>query len=528
MSKPSKEAKKIIRCAIYTRKSHEEGLEQEFNSLDSQRDSAENYIASQQHEGWVALPNRYDDGGYSGGNLQRPAMLRLLADIEAGEVDCVIVYKVDRLSRSLLDFARIMGTFDEQNVSFVSVTQHFNTTHSMGRLTLNILLSFAQFEREIIGERIRDKIAGQRRRGKWAGGIPVLGYDVDRTGPSPKLVINNDEAVHVRRIFAMYLEMQSLLPVVEELERLKWSNKSWQTKSGKARGGYLFDKSSLHAMLTNQIYIGRVKHKEESFKGEHQAIVDRQVFDAAQAMLRSHSHGKGTRLSNKYDALLRGLLICPKCEKAMVHNVARRDSRVYRYYTCQTAIKRGYTKCTFPTLPAAEMENAVVDHIRCIASDAELRRDVFQQSQSQSQLELEGLESQERSLVARMDRCHEEIDRMTTTASKTSAATDRLATLHEQVAQVERTLATVRSDTEALRDRRFSEHDINAAFADFDNVWNALTTTEQTQVLKLLVERVHYDAEDSTIAITLHPSGIKSLTQNNAPESTSPIKELRS
>ncbi|QDT60537.1 DNA-invertase hin [Stieleria bergensis] len=244
MTKTKAEQPKNIRCAIYTRKSTEEGLDQEFNSLDAQRESSESFIASQKQEGWVALPARYDDGGFSGGNLERPAMKRLMADIEAGLVDCVVVYKVDRLSRSLLDFSRIMGTFDEQGVSFVSVTQQFNTTHSMGRLTLNILLSFAQFEREIIGERIRDKIAAQRRRGKWAGGIPVLGYDVDRSGPSPKLVVNADEAAQVRRIFAMYLEHESLMPVVHELERRDWRMKVWRTKSGKAKGGRDFDKSS--------------------------------------------------------------------------------------------------------------------------------------------------------------------------------------------------------------------------------------------------------------------------------------------
>jgi site-specific DNA recombinase len=208
---------KTIRCAIYTRKSTEEGLDQEFNSLDAQRDAGENYIASQQAQGWVAIAKHYDDGGFSGGNMQRPAMNELMADIAAGQVDCVVVYKVDRLSRSLLDFARIMGGFDAHGVSFVSVTQQFNTISSMGRLTLNILLSFAQFEREIIGERIRDKIAAQRRRGKWAGGTPVLGYDVDRSGPSPKLVINADEAARVRRIFGLYLELQALTPVCEEL-----------------------------------------------------------------------------------------------------------------------------------------------------------------------------------------------------------------------------------------------------------------------------------------------------------------------
>ena len=208
-----------IRCAIYTRKSGEEGLQQEFNSLDAQREAAEAYIASQKNEGWVALPDRYDDGGYTGGNIERPALLRLLTDIDAGKIDCIVVYKVDRLSRSLMDFAKIMETFERHKVSFVSVTQHFNTTHSMGRLTLNILLSFAQFEREIIGERIRDKIAASRAKGKWTGGTPILGYDVDRPNGGPKLVINPAEASRVRQIFELYLEHGTLLAVVAELDR---------------------------------------------------------------------------------------------------------------------------------------------------------------------------------------------------------------------------------------------------------------------------------------------------------------------
>lgn len=204
-----------VRCAIYTRKSTEEGLEQEFNSLDAQRDSGEAYVASQQHEGWECLPNQYDDGGFTGGNMDRPAMQRLMADIEAGKIDCVVVYKVDRLSRSLLDFARIMEVFEKHNVSFVSVTQQFNTATSMGRLILHVLLSFAQFERELISERTRDKIAASRRKGKWWGGMPVIGYDVVER----KLVVNEEEARIVREIFRLYLELESLIPVVQEIER---------------------------------------------------------------------------------------------------------------------------------------------------------------------------------------------------------------------------------------------------------------------------------------------------------------------
>ena len=222
---PAEPRPKVVRCAVYTRKSTEEGLEQAFNSLDAQRESGEAYVAAQRHEGWVLLPDRYDDGGFSGGTMDRPALRRLLSDIEAGRVDCVVVYKVDRLSRSLLDFSRIMEVFDAKGASFVSVTQQFNTTHSMGRLTLNILLSFAQFEREIISERTRDKIAAARRKGKWAGGRPVLGYDVVSSPAGSRLVVNEDEAERVRRIFGLYLEHEALIPTVKALAARGWAAK---------------------------------------------------------------------------------------------------------------------------------------------------------------------------------------------------------------------------------------------------------------------------------------------------------------
>jgi site-specific DNA recombinase len=273
-----------VRCAVYTRKSTEEVLEQEFNTLDAQRESAEAYIFSQQQEGWTCLPERYDDGGFTGGNMDRPALKRLLADIEAGRVDAVVVYKVDRLSRSLLDFARMLEVFDTHHVAFVSVTQQINSATSMGRLMLNVLLSFAQFEREIIGERTRDKIAATRRKGKWSGGRPLLGYDVDPR--STRLVVNEDEAARVRAIFALYLEQESLLPVVQELERRGWTNKRWKARSGKECGGGLLDKTSLHRMLVNPLYSGRVKYKRERHAGEHAAIVEPATFDRVQALLK--------------------------------------------------------------------------------------------------------------------------------------------------------------------------------------------------------------------------------------------------
>ncbi|UUO05327.1 recombinase family protein [Blastopirellula sp. J2-11] len=269
-----------IRCAIYTRKSTEEGLEQEFNTLDAQREAGEAYIQSQRHENWVCLPDRYDDGGFTGANMDRPALRRLLADIESGKVNCVVVYKVDRLSRSLLDFTRIIETFDRNKVSFVSVTQAFNTASSMGRLVLNVLLSFAQFEREMISERTRDKIAAARRKGKWSGGMPVLGYNVEQT----KLILDDAEARRVREIFEMYLERQSLLDVAKELENRCWRTKRWTTKKDTERGGRRFDKGSLYNLLTNVVYIGKVRYKTEVYEGEHEAIIDPETFAKVQTL----------------------------------------------------------------------------------------------------------------------------------------------------------------------------------------------------------------------------------------------------
>ncbi|HMO94446.1 MAG TPA: recombinase family protein, partial [Pirellulaceae bacterium] len=415
MKRSGKSLTPRIRCAIYTRKSCEEGLDLEFNSLDAQRESAEAFISSQQLEGWECLPDRYDDGGFSGGSLERPALNRLLEDIKLGKIDCVVVYKVDRLSRSLLDFTRIMETFDKNGVSFVSVTQQFNTTHSMGRLTLNILLSFAQFEREIIGERIRDKIAAQRRKGKWSGGIPVLGYDVDRSNPSPKLVVNAEEAIQVRRIFSLYLELGSLLPVVQEVEARGWRNKVWRTKKGLERGGRSFDKCSVYAMLTNPLYMGMIKHKEDIFSGEHEAIIEPGIFEEVQRQLNKNGRGKGNHLINKYGAILKGLLYCKSCGRAMVHTFTGRGTKRYRYYTCCKAIKQGWKNCPTKSVPAGEIESVIVEQIRAIADDQDLINEVYVQACSETNAELDELSTQRQQLERQLARDHADISRLAIT-----------------------------------------------------------------------------------------------------------------
>jgi len=515
MSRKEKTTAPTIRCAIYTRKSSDEGLDLEFNSLDAQRESAEAFIESQQHEGWVVLPNQYNDGGFSGGSMDRPGLNRLLTDIADGKIDCVVVYKVDRLSRSLLDFARIMEKFDQNVVSFVSVTQHFNTTHSMGRLTLNILLSFAQFEREIIGERIRDKIAAQRRKGKWAGGVPVLGYDVDRSNASPKLVVNAEEAVRVRRIFSLYLELGSLLPVVEELARRGWCSKTWTTKKGLTRGGRAYDKCSVYALLTTPIYIGKIKHKSEVYDGEHEPIIDTAVFEKVQTTLQQHGRGRGNHLINKYGALLKGLLHCKACGRSMVHTFTTRGSKRYRYYTCTKAIKKGWKTCPTKSLPAAEIEAAVVDQIRCIAHDAGLCDEVLRQARSAADDELAELGTQRRQLERQLARDHAEIGRLAVSHDPSSATTARIADLHERVSKAESQLVELRTRIAEIKKHRVDETDVAAAFADFDNVWNALSSREQVQVISLLVARIEFDVSDSTIAISFHPSVIKTLAETN-------------
>src|SRR4051812_8331893 len=274
MSKP---VIRKLRCAIYTRKSTEEGLDQEFNSLDAQREAAEAFIRSQRREGWIALPQLYDDGGFTGANMDRPALTRLLKAVEAGELDCVVVYKVDRLSRSLLDFTRMLSLFEKHKVSFVAVTQQFNTSTSLGRLTLNILLSFAQFERELIGERTRDKMSAARRKGKWVGGCPVLGYDVDPAGG--RLIVNQQEAERVRAMFALFEENGSALQTLTEIEKRDWRLKSWTLKTGQFRAGGPFALNSLRRLLTNVLYAGATRHKGQRYPGEHVAILGVGMWD---------------------------------------------------------------------------------------------------------------------------------------------------------------------------------------------------------------------------------------------------------
>jgi site-specific DNA recombinase len=293
-----------LRCAVYTRKSSEEGLEQEFNSLHAQREAGLAYIASQKAEGWVALPDRYDDGGFSGGTLERPALRRLLRDVEAGTIDVVVVYKIDRLSRSLTDFAKLVELFEGHNVTFVSVTQQFSTTTSMGRLTLNILLSFAQFERENTGERIRDKVAASRKRGSWMGGWPPLGYRVENR----RLVVVETEAAVVRQIFTRFAQTGSALTVATELNGAGHRTKSQATVTGRVRGGRPYTKGCVYKVLRNRLYLGEAVHKGTSYPGEHDAIIDQRTWDLAHAPMAAPRRTRAADTRAQVPMLLKGLI----------------------------------------------------------------------------------------------------------------------------------------------------------------------------------------------------------------------------
>ena len=346
-----------VRCAVYTRKSSEEGLDMDFNSLDAQRESCEAYIVSQRAEGWTAVSDRYDDGGFSGGTLERPALKRLLAAVQARKIDVIVVYKIDRLSRSMLDFLNLVELFERHGVTFVSVTQSFNTKDAMGRMALNSLVTFAQFERELIGERIRDKVAASRKRGKWMGGWTPLGYEVrDR-----KLLVHEVDAERVRGIFRRFVQLKSATRLARELV----------AANERTRYGHLLDKGVLYKILNNRVYLGEAVHKGTSYPGEHQPIIDRKLWDQVRTILKESPRKRACNARAQTPALLKGLLFGPD-GAAMSPTHTRKSGRLYRYYISQTAMKQGRSDCPVKLVPAAELERIIIEQVRLLLQTPEV------------------------------------------------------------------------------------------------------------------------------------------------------------
>jgi DNA invertase Pin-like site-specific DNA recombinase len=362
-------APRRLRCAVYTRKSTEEGLDQEYTSIDAQRDAGAACIASRRAEGWIPVADDYDDGGFSGGTLERPALQRLIADIEAGLIDIVVAYKIDRLSRSLFDFAELVKVFDRHGVTFVSVTQQFNTTDAMGRMLLNILLTFAQFERELTAERIRDKFVASKKKGLWMHGIPPLGYDiVDR-----RLAIKEAEAEQVRTIFRRFVALGSILKVVQEIRAHGWCNKTWTTKAGRTLAGQLHDKSSVHKILHCRTYLGEMKHRDQYFENTHAPIIERVLWDEAHALLQVNGRVRaGASRRGKVEFLLKGLLTGPDGRALSPWHTTKANGRTYRYYLSTRDMHEGPGTSGLPRLPAGELEDAVVAHLRRVLRAPEM------------------------------------------------------------------------------------------------------------------------------------------------------------
>jgi site-specific DNA recombinase len=504
-----------LNCAIYTRKSTEEGLEQEFNTLDAQRESAECYIKSQETEGWVCLPQHYDDGGYTGGNMERPALKRLLADIEAGKVDCVVVYKVDRLSRSLMDFAKMLEVFERKNIAFVSVTQQFNTTNSMGRLMLNVLLSFAQFEREIISERTRDKMAAARRKGKWIGGLAPLGYDIDPV--ARRLKVNEGEASRVRSIFELYLEVGSIISTLKELDRREWRNKRSITRKGKERGGRHFDKSSLFKLLTNMAYIGKIRYKDEVHSGEHEPIVSIALWDSVQKLLKHNGKTGGVAIRNKFGALLKGLVRCVCCDAAMTPNhTTKAGNKRYRYYVCSAAQKRGWHTCPSKSIPAKQIEDFVVSQVKKIGYAPHILKDVVEATKLKAQKYLLQLKEERVTLESDTARWSKEVFKMTsniTSNDTESPAIARLADLQERIQQNDRRMLVIDKELAEIDISVHNHVEVESTVLSFDPIWEAMTLRDQIRLLNMIVRRIDYDGESGRVTITFHPLDGKSQSE---------------
>jgi site-specific DNA recombinase len=359
--------KRRMRCAVYTRKSSEEGLDQEYNSIDAQRDAGHAYVASQRAEGWIPVADDYDDPAFSGGNMERPGLKRLMSDIEAGKIDVVVIYKIDRLTRSLADFSKMVEVFERQGVSFVSVTQQFNTTTSMGRLMLNVLLSFAQFEREVTGERIRDKIAASKRKGMWMGGVPPLGYDVENR----RLVPNPQEAKLIRHIFTRFVELGSSTKLVKELKLDGVTSKAWTTQDGKVREGKPIDKGLVYKLLGNRTYLGELRHKEQWYKAEHLPIVDQTIWDSVHAILATNGRSRANATRATTPFLLKGIVF---------GHDGRALTPWHSYYLPMRDLKEHAGASGLPRMPAAELESAVLDQLRNILRAPNLLSDLVPQA----------------------------------------------------------------------------------------------------------------------------------------------------
>ena len=500
-----------VRCAVYTRVSSADQAQGDFSSLDAQREMCEAYIRSQSSKGWVLLDTPYDDAGFSGATMKRPALERLLRDVRAGAVDCIVFAKHDRFSRSLLDFARIADILDQHNVSFVSVTEQFDTSTPAGKMVVHMLFSFAEFERATIAERTRNKMIAARRKGKWTGGIPPLGYDT----AGGKLIVNPDEAVRLRAIFDLYLKHESLAATLAEMAKRGWTTKSWTTKNGRYRKSQPFQKASLRRLLTNPTYIGKTLLGDQVYNGEHERIIDDKVWERTQRILKRNGSNGGRGVRNRHGALLKGIFRCAPCDSAMVHTFSKKNGRAYRYYVCCSAQRIGWANCPTKSIPAEEIEQCIYERIRVIGSDPALVEVTIRAARKQIAEQATQLEAEVRIAKRHLSRLQEEKQNLLESIGRGgSVASKAVERLDQVAAEMESTTARVSSLRHQLadaRDQTIDTDDLTTAIRLFDPIWDVLLPQERVRIVRLLIQQVDFDGETGTLGITFHPSGIKTL-----------------
>lgn len=499
-----------LRCAIYCRVSTVDQAQGEFTSIDNQRAMAEAYISSQAGKNWVVIDEHFDDPGFSASTTDRPALQRLLAAVDARRVDLIVAYRLDRLSRSLSDFMRLMDRLRAAGVEFVSVTESFSTDNAVGRLTMGLLATFAEFERATIADRTRDKMAGARRRGRWTGGIPVLGYDVR----DKKLIINEPEAAMIREIFRLYLADQSISEVVEEINCRGWVTKSCTTKTGRRMGAVPFTKNAVNYVLNNVLYTGKTSYLGEVYEGEHEAIVDEKTFQRVQDLMAKNARTHGTQVQNKYGFLLKGIVHCVACGAKYTPSVSRKGPRVYRSYVCSSAMKKGHSTCPCPTIKAQRLEDIVVGQIRTIGQDRDLQRETVRQVAELRAAKRPALMSEQKRLRTRLEKVRGQLRQLVdalATGDHGATVAARIASLEEHAGKVERRLVEIAQELAALDAGTVDEADLAKALAMFTPIWDMLYPVEQARVIQLLVERIEHDPAAGKLAVTFAPAGVRAL-----------------
>jgi len=484
---------KIKRCIIYTRKSTEKGLEQSYNSLDAQRESAENYIKSQKENGWQLIPEHYDDGGYSGGNTERPALKRLMNDIKAGGIDIIVVYKLDRLSRSLLDFMNLAEFFEQHNVSVISVTQDINTSTSSGRMMLNILMTFCQFEREILVERIKDKIAGAKRRGKFCGGVPILGYDVE----DKRLIINFKEAKLIREIFRTYTKLGSGFEVARILNGKGRHTKSWTSKKGKFHSGNKFIPKDVYHILNNPLYIGMVQHNGNVYEGEQEAIIDKKLWDKVQYLLQENSKCPAGENKNHIVAPFKGLLVCGYCGGAFGITYTKKRDRRYMYYICIKDNSRADRECPLQRFAAGDVDRIILRQLSRIFKSPAMLMKTYR--------ELEKLEKEQRAkLLKRFSELKTEQDEV----GKQLGAGGEVSILTPRYTELANAVDGVKRELEGIGEI-YSTDNLAETCDSIETIWKELFPAERYKLAHQLIDKITLYTDHIVMDIKHH--GLKSL-----------------